>query len=52
VLRPFALTVSDVLSMDFAFWLPGDWQARANYRDDLRDVSDYRSYGLILERRF
>ena len=52
VLRPYQETVSDVLAADFAFWLPSAWQARANYRKDLRHTAGHQSYGLVLEKRF
>jgi hypothetical protein len=52
VLRPYEETVSDVLAVDVSFWLPRVWQARANYRQDMRYTSGHRSYGLVLEKRF
>jgi hypothetical protein len=52
VLRPYRETVSDVLAVDLGFWLPMTWQARGNYRQDLRYADAHRSYGLVLEKRF
>lgn len=52
VLHPYAVTIANVLAADLSFWLPSRWQARANYRQDLRDTSPLRSYGAVLEKRF
>ncbi len=52
VLRPYLETAADVLAADLAFWMPRAWQARANYRQDLRHDSGRRSFGMTLEKRF